>query len=823
RMDTDSQNTDNKDLDELIFPQLLLKHFRENKVEIATAITQPFPFLMSLRDRAFISQTMFENFQEACRNLIPVPRVMYDVLSELERTFDPSLLETLFSKVNLKAYPDLNEIFRSFQKVWDALICEHHTLNLKRENDDEEEPHIHSFQDRRDSNAYPEMHDVEEPQEALRSPPRCGPGKEGCHFLVSLWFPGRDARETLKLLPGGGGCWKLTPQTDGEESEEIPRLLPYDREGRFQINGRVDQSMSYQEATGMWEGEKRGRNRPVKRNKSRPKVPREADRQQAQKSCNTATPQMTNEELDKVLSLLPSEGEEGGNTCLEMCDGKEPQEASSPPPTCGPENRCLTAEDGFARQMTNEEEPEEVPRQLVLEGEVSGELEDQQTDEEGGSDQHTSRLPCDDEPGAEQPEDGNGKCSCVMCFTKDVPEDPEARTATGQPRGSRDTVITGNNSTLGQPRRKRRRKKGHSWSRIKRRRYKPIQQNENDKADGQLVSSKNNMTHQPLAKLKVRKRRRRRKCFTRRDRAPRKRGRARASRIPRDPTMDFQAPLLTVTCGEAKGTLHKKKLKQGYQLYKCLHCEDGRNLSPIAVKVKWEKSLQRKNSMTTRTVAEAVLWIFQGGMLPHPSRVYNGRKKRRILKSHDTNSDDPSLGNMDECEVCRDGGFLYCCDTCSRAFHEDCHIPPVEIEQNPWSCIFCSMKEFPEDQQCYQEFEILEKQMGPEEQLKCEFLLLKVYCCSESSFFAKIPYYYYLGEACQGLKEPMWLNKIKKKLHEKGYPRVEGFVQDMRLIFQNHRASYKYNNFGQMGFRLEAEFEKNFKEMFAIQEKDENS
>lgn len=40
--------------------QLLFKRFKENKVEIASAITKPFPFLMSLRDRDFISEQRFQ-------------------------------------------------------------------------------------------------------------------------------------------------------------------------------------------------------------------------------------------------------------------------------------------------------------------------------------------------------------------------------------------------------------------------------------------------------------------------------------------------------------------------------------------------------------------------------------------------------------------------------------------------------------------------------------------------------------------------------------------------------------------------------------------
>ncbi|KAH0514033.1 Nuclear body protein SP140 [Microtus ochrogaster] len=93
---------------------LIFKHFRENKVEIASAITRPFPFLMSLRDRGYISEQKFRTCQQSCENLIPPERVVYDILSDLQNEFSLSLLKVIFCATHLKAYPDLKETLRNF-------------------------------------------------------------------------------------------------------------------------------------------------------------------------------------------------------------------------------------------------------------------------------------------------------------------------------------------------------------------------------------------------------------------------------------------------------------------------------------------------------------------------------------------------------------------------------------------------------------------------------------------------------------------------------------------------------------------------------------
>ncbi|XP_077927549.1 nuclear body protein SP140-like protein isoform X2 [Halichoerus grypus] len=790
KMFTGNQNPEDQTPEEQVFYEFIFRLFKENKVEIASAINKPFPLLMGLRDRGFIPENKYQHFQEACRNHVPVERVVYDVLSELEKTFDKTVLDALFSNLNLKAYPDLLEICRSFQNV----IYD----NFHYEAIDEETKAMLHLQIPRELESCERsplrINNVRTLEETPSLLPCEGP--VSCEHKALQRTNGGDFEEIPEQPPGDGGvsCEQVVLQRDnGEESEEMPRLLPYDREV----------------------------------------------------TCDPRVSPVTNEgELEEMPSLPAEEGQEHSNASWETSDEEEPQEALSSPPTCG-QGSC----DPEAPQMISEEEPEEVLRQLLCDGEegssaclemcdeeepqedlslppesgsVSRELETLQMNREEESEELISSLLTYDGQGAELPAYGNKKCSCVMCFSKDVPEGPEASTANSQARDTMDTVDLGNNSSSGKLKRKRRKKKGHAWTRIKRRYQGNIHQKDRSNIAGQSVSSgrKGKMRPQKRAKIRGKKRGRSLTNLIHSDRAPRRRFRSRGPRKHRDDSVNFHSQILPVTCGKEKGMLYKKRLKRG-ALMRCIQSEDGKWFTPREFEVKGGHARSKNWKLSVRCGGRPLRWLIEKGLLHNPPRKYF-RKRKRIPKSHDNTLIDPYLGNSDVCETCRDGGQLFCCDTCSRSFHEDCHIPPVETERSPWSCTFCRIESFGR-QQCHGESEVLERQMQPEEQLKCEFLLLKVYCHSESSFFSKIPYYYYIREVSQNLREPMWLDKIKKKLNKQGYRQVEGFVRDMRLIFQNHRVSYKYNDFGLMGLRLEAEFERKFKEVFAIEETNESS
>lgn len=63
-MITGDQSPEEQNPEEQFFYEFIFRLFKENKVEIASAITKPFPFLMGLRDRGFIPEQMYEVSEE---------------------------------------------------------------------------------------------------------------------------------------------------------------------------------------------------------------------------------------------------------------------------------------------------------------------------------------------------------------------------------------------------------------------------------------------------------------------------------------------------------------------------------------------------------------------------------------------------------------------------------------------------------------------------------------------------------------------------------------------------------------------------------------
>ncbi|XP_067383929.1 E3 ubiquitin-protein ligase TRIM33 isoform X1 [Channa argus] len=153
--------------------------------------------------------------------------------------------------------------------------------------------------------------------------------------------------------------------------------------------------------------------------------------------------------------------------------------------------------------------------------------------------------------------------------------------------------------------------------------------------------------------------------------------------------------------------------------------------------------------------------------------------------------DDP---NEDWCAVCINGGDLLCCDHCPKVFHMKCHVPTIKIfPKGDFLCTFCRSLTNPEIEYCDDTKKVKGEQgLSPEDQRRCERLLLYIFCHELSVGFREpvpnsVPNYYKI------IKQPMDLKRIKKKLQLRSsqhYQSTQDFVSDMRLVFKN---CAKYN------------------------------
>ncbi|XP_019833946.2 nuclear autoantigen Sp-100 isoform X15 [Bos indicus] len=649
RMSTENQNTE----DRLVF-ETIFRHFKRHKVEISTAIKKTFPFFEGLRDRELITNKMYEDCQDSCRNLVPVPKVVYNVLSELEKTFNQSLLEALFSDVNMQEYPDLNHVRKSFENGSDlgaSMSCLAETSATTRVVEEagtaspenrlsdhlSETEEINAKRNDTPSN----QNDALESQQANE---QCDQESEPAEFCEPAPIQSNnsdDGEETPDLLPSNKD--RAKPSNHGLQINSCSvHLVDIKKEKPF-FNSEV----------------------------------------QLQARARTG--------YNRVSDIIVISSEDSA----ESSDGDEFPEPSTSTPGRITDPSAIGSTSIFRTSS----------RKRRMSGGDSSDLSN-----EG---------------------------------------EPQATSSSALINGSDSTDI-GSNSTLGK----------HSGKR----RIETV-------------------------------------CTE-----PLKRGRKRGPRVPRDTNMDFRRDQLPVTCGEAKGILYKEKMIKGSS-EKCIKDKNGKWFTLKEFEDEGDHKASKNWKQSVRCGGWPLKILIQKGFLPNPSR------KRK--KPEDSN----------KCEVCSREKALLSCDTCPRFFHGNCHIPPKLATKNPWSCIFCQIKDLkkccPESQPIYQESEILQKRMLPREQLKCEFLLLKVYCSPKSSFFVSEPHY--TRDASQDLEEPMWLNKIKDKLMMTLYYQVWEFVRDMRLIFQNHNMVYRDSKFIGLGLQLETQFENDFKDIFGIQEISTNS
>ncbi|XP_028365658.2 sp110 nuclear body protein [Phyllostomus discolor] len=748
----------------------LREHFIHHKLEISYAIFKPFPFFEGLRDKSFITEKMYMESMEACRNMVPVSKVVHNILTKLEDSFHPALLEMLFSQINLREYPNLNAVLNSFKSVF--IPCGRSSTPS-------------SFEAPANT-AMRSSHQTLLPLPApLRHPipvPKVGEPRAAPQPQAKVL--GEQPSPTAPAGPAG-------------PAKDLPRVTPKER---ITPASHINDEENSQQMSG---------------------TPPAA----AQASSDNLTPQTKNkDDAQEIPHVAPAHTPVIINDSPKPKDLKKAQEASGTPPVKKAKKRKRMIWSATKRRHPKKSLPKGTAscgHRIQKKSQSVDQTTETKDDSTKTSKVVTSAKKARTEwPPAYGPEE----------ISDDTSEMDEAQSLqdSSTPRSTpsqivQDSLDNGSKLSLGKSGEKKNKKKkcNQSSSKPKQRKSLP----KGPASPGHRIQEKLQVADRAsqrkddsagTSKMMTRARRARTECVQTSGPEEKKRKtdvcksstKTHQKNIPpkekpEDETVDLQFPNFPVTCGAVKGVFYLEKMGTGSS-GKCIRDEAGSWWTPFEFEIRGKGKKSKNWKRNIRYREKTLEQLRKEGFMDYPPRISLEREWQK----------------SDECEVCCRGGRLLCCDTCPRAFHEDCHIPPVEAERSPWSCTFCRVKESPGSQPCHGASQVPARPMGPEEQLKCEFILLKTYCHPQSTFFAKIPYN--ILDYGEPFEEPMWLDLVKERLAEKVYT-VAWFIRDMRLIFHNHKTFHKASDFGQVGLDLETEFEKAVKEMFIFHEDKEKS
>ncbi|XP_059559441.1 nuclear body protein SP140-like protein isoform X11 [Myotis daubentonii] len=753
RMSAEDEDIENKSINDIA-----LKYFKKYKVEISDAIRTTFPFLELLRDHEFITNEMYEDSQESFKKWCSVHLVIYNVLSELEKKFDMSLLGLLFSKTIMKNYPDLFRIYKIFYK---AIPDIEFLLKIDGEKNEER------------------------PNDQLS----LEQGTGGSSYQRLMWL-GPDAWNYNDTAPPEPGLLELCHDTSEINATETDTTS--DNEDALKSQQTNEQRAQESKTAG---------------------VECEA---QARTDCNQASDVIVINSQDFEEFTDEDEPPKGSTSALkrkpESMDFRKSPTSGQIPCKTGAEllhqgnqnTSCSVNPVGVEKEKSVECEAQartdcnQASDVIVIDSQDFAEF----TDGDGPPEASTTALNREPESmdfrksptsgkilcktRAELLHQGNQNTSCSVNPVDIKEEKPflysgvecEAQARTDCNEASDVIVIDSQDFA------------------------------EFTDGDGPPEASTTALNREPES-MDFRKSPTSGKILCKtgtmhlgKKSTLEKAERKKRSRKHKEENANFHSEILPVTCGKIEGMLYVKKFKQGTKR-KCIRSQDGNWFNPKEFEEKAGYGTS-KSHWKTRVCSngKTLKCLMKKGRLPTPP-VERDRSKK--------------LRSSEVCKICYREGNLFCCITCLSFFHGDCHLPPVETERSPWRCTLCRVKECLGSQQSARESEVLARPMGPESQLKCEFLLLMFYCHSESNGFQNIQRDNYRIENFQCMADFLVMDEIKKKLSERRYLNVMEFMQDVRHIFLVHRASKKCNNFC-WGIRQEEKFELNFKQVFAVQE-----